>query len=291
MTSEPPAPGGVSLVVDSAATLPDQALASPNLHVAPMSLTLAGRTYLDGEDVSPSEFYRMLRRAPSPPTTSAPSPAAFLHAYRRAARGASSILCLTVAASVSASHDSATVAARLAADALPGVDVRVLDSESAAGGQGLATLEALRAARAGAGLEKTACVALRAIARVRLLAFPDTLYYLWKSGRVPVVAHAGSALVGVKPIFELYRGTVSTVARPRTLNRATRRLVELMRERAGEGPISACVMHADAEDAAQKLRAEVEAAFECEQMFVAQFAPVMGAHIGPGLLGVAFLGG
>ena len=290
MAAESPRPGGVAIVVDSAATLPEEALASPQVHVAPMSLTLAGCTYLDGEDVSPSEFYRMLRAAPSPPTTSAPSPEAFLDAYRRAARSASSILCLTVAASVSASYDSATVAARLAADALPGVDVRVLDSESAAGGQGLAVLEALRSARAGAGLEKVAGVASRAISRVRLLAFPDTLYYLWKSGRVPVIAHAGSALLGVKPIFELRRGTVSTVARPRTLNRATRRLVKLMRERTGEGPISACVMHADAEDAARKLRAEVEAAFECEQMFVAQFTPVMGAHIGPGLLGVAFLG-
>ena len=180
MAAESPRPGRVAIVVDSAATLPEEALASPQVHVAPMSLTLAGRTYLDGEDVSPSEFYRMLRASPSPPTTSAPSPEAFLDAYRRAARSASSILCLTVAASVSASYDSATVAARMAADALPGVTVRVLDSESAAGGQGLAALEALRSARAGAGLEKVAGVASRAISRVRLLAFPDTLYYLWK---------------------------------------------------------------------------------------------------------------
>ena len=136
MPTEPPAPGRVALVVDSAATLPEEALASPILHVAPMSLALAGRTYLDGEDVSPSEFYRMLRAAPSPPTTSAPSPATFLDAYRRAARDSASILCLTVASSVSASYESAKVAARLAADALPGVEVRVLDSESAAGGQG-----------------------------------------------------------------------------------------------------------------------------------------------------------
>ncbi len=289
MTTEPPDPGRVALVVDSAATLPAEALAGPHLHVAPMSLTLAGHTYLDGEDVSPSEFYRMLRAAPSPPTTSAPTPAAFLDAYRRAALGASSILCLTVAASVSASYDSAVVAARQAADALPGVEVRVLDSESAAGGQGLVALEALRLASDGAGLDEVGEAVWSAIERVRLLAFPNTLYYLWKGGRVPVIAHAGSALLGVKPIFELRRGTVSTVARPRTLKRAIRRLVELMREGAGESPISACVMHADAEDAAGELRAAVEAAFECDRIFVAQFTPVMGAHIGPGLLGVAFL--
>ena len=289
MPTEPPAPGRVALVVDSAATLPEEALASPILHVAPMSLALAGRTYLDGEDVSPSEFYRMLRAAPSPPTTSAPSPATFLDAYRRAARDSASILCLTVASSVSASYESAKVAARLAADALPGVEVRVIDSESAAGGQGLVALEAHRLASAGAGLDEAAEAVLRAVPRVRLLAFPDTLYYLWKSGRVPGIAHAGSALLGVKPIFELYRGAVGTVARPRTLSRAIRRLVALIRERAGDRPISACVMHADSEQAALELRGAVEAAFECDRIFVAQFTPVMGAHIGPGLLGVAFL--
>ena len=289
MTTDPPDPSRASLVVDSAATLPSDALASPQVHVAPMSLTLAGRTYLDGVDISPSEFYRTLRAAPSPPTTSAPSPATFLDAYRRAARESSSILCLTVASRVSASFDSATVAAGQAADVLPGVEVRVLDSESAAGGQGLVALEALRLACADATLDDVAKAARRAIDRVRLLAFPDTLYYLWKSGRVPGIAHLGSALLGVKPVFELYRGAVSTLARPRTRRRAMRRLVELMREHAGEAPISVCVMHADAEDAALELRGEVEAAFECERIFVAQFTPVMGAHIGPGLLGVAFL--
>ncbi len=289
MTTESPGTGRVALVVDSAATLPAEALVSPHLHVAPMSLTLAGRTYLDGEDVSPSEFYRMLRAAPAPPTTAAPSPSTFLDAYRRAARDSASILCLPVASRVSASYESAKVAARLAADVLPGVEVRVLDSESAAGGQGLVALEALRSVQAGASLEEAAEAAQRAIPHVRLLAFPDTLYYLWKSGRVPGIAHAGSALLGVKPIFELYRGAVATVARPRTMKRAIRRLVDLMRQRAGDRPISACVMHADSEQAAQELGAEVEAVFECDRIFVAEFTPVMGAHIGPGLLGVAFL--
>ena len=289
MTTDPPASGRVSLVVDSAATLPDEALADPHLHVAPMSLTLDGRTYLDGKDVSPSEFYRMLRAASAPPTTSAPTPSVYMDAYRRAARGADSVLCLTVASRVSASYDSANVAARLVEDALPGVELRVLDSETAAGGQGLVALEALRLVSAGATLDDAADAARRAIDRVRLIAFPDTLHYLWKGGRVPGIAHLGSALLGVKPVFELHRGAISTLARPRTRRRAMRRLVDLMREHVGEGPISACVMHADAEEAALELRAEVEAAFTCERIFVAEFTPAMGAHIGPGLLGVAFL--
>ena len=291
MTPAASSPGGVALVVDSAATLPPDALAGPGVHVAPMSLTLAGRAYRDGQDISPSEFYRTLRASPSPPTTSAPSPAAFLDAFTRASQDAPSILCLTVAARFSASHDSAAEAARQAVDTLPDVNIRLLDSESAAGGQGLIALETLRAIREGADLDTAASVAQEAIPRVRLLAFPDTLYYLWKGGRVPGIAHLGSAMLRIKPIFELHRGEVTTVARPRTLRRATQQVIALMSERVGEGPIAACVMHADAEDAAHTLRREVESAFQCERLFVAEFTPVMGAHIGPGLLGVAFRSG
>ena len=278
----------VAIVVDSAASLPDEVARDPRVHVAPMTLTLGGESYLDGRDVTPAEFYRLIAESPSPPTTSAPSPARFLEAFEHAAMEARAILCVTVAARFSASFDSAAIAAREASAALPAIEIRVLDSESAAGGQGLVALQAWRAAMRGASLEEAAAAAEDTIARVRLLAFPETLYYLWKSGRVPKIAHIGSALLRIKPVFELNRGSVVTVGRPRTRRHAMKRLVELMRERVESGPIHASVMHAGAEEAAAELRSAVEAEFACEELFVNEFTPAMGAHIGPGLVGVAF---
>jgi DegV family protein with EDD domain len=278
--------GRVAVVVDSAASLPADKAAQ--LQVVPMRLVLDGKTYLDGRDLSATQFYKMLRQSSAPATTSAPPPASFLESFRQAALDASSVLCLTVASRFSASFNSAQTAAVQMRDELPGVEIAVLDTESAAGGEGLIALEALRAAARGDGLDQVVAAAREVMPRVRLLAFLDTLYYLWKGGRVPRLAHAGTSLLDIKPLFELKGGEVHTVARPRTRQRATQRLVELMRERVEPGSVHATVMHADSADAAEVLRQQIEAEFPCQELYVSEFTPVMGAHIGPGLLGVAF---
>ena len=278
----------VAIVVDSAASLPADGTRRPQLLVVPMGLTVGGRTYLDGRDLGPTEFYRMLKKSTTPPSTSAPSPASFLEAFKEASREAGSILCLTVASRFSSSFDSAQMAAREAKETLSGVEVSVLDSESAAGGEGLIALEAWRASVRGCAFEEVQAAAEKVMRRVRLVAFLDTLFYLWKGGRVSKIVQAGTSVLGIKPVFQLAQGEVSTVARPRTRNRAMRRLLELMRESSQAGPVHATVMHADAAQAAEELRQRVESEFSCEELFVSEFTPVMGAHIGPGLVGIAY---
>ena len=279
----------MAVVVDSAASLPADMIRPEQLHVVPMILN--DTTYLDGRDLTPAVFYRMLRESPTLPSTSAPSPASFLDAYRLAAAEAQAVLCLTVASRFSASCDSARTAVREAKDALPGLEIRVLDTQSAAGGQGLIALEAWRAAKRGDGLEKVMAVSHMVMSRVRLIAYVDTLSYLRKGGRVSKIAHAGTSLLDIKPIFELVQGEVRTLARPRTRRRAMKGLLEHMRRGAESERVHATVMHADAAEAAEELRKQVEAEFSCEELYVSEFTPVMGAHIGPGLVGIAYWSG
>ena len=274
--------------MDSAASLPADAAELPGLYVVPMGVTIDGRTYLDGRDLQAADFYRLLREARELPTTSAPSPARFLEAFRSASERSAAVLCLTAASRFSASLDAARTAAAGAKEAFPGLEVVVLGSESAAGGQGLIALEAWRTSRDGGGLEEVVAAARRVIHKVRVVAFLDTLYYLWKGGRVPRIAHAGTSLLGIKPVFEMVRGEVRTVARPRTQRRAMTRLLELVNEGVERGPLHATVMHADAPEAAEELRQRLEAMHPCEELFVSEFTPVLGAHIGPGLLGIAY---
>lgn len=282
-------PGRVAVVVDSASSLPANASELPGLYVVPMTVAIGGRSFLDGRDLTPTSFYRMLRETDGPPTTSAPSPSRFLEAFVSASSDAEAALCLTVASRFSASLDSARVAVKEARRTIPGFKIALLDSESAVGGQGLITLEALRAAqRGGAGLGEVVSAARHVIARVRVVAFLDTLYYLWKGGRVPMIAHAGTALLKIKPVFEMVRGEVKTVARPRTGRRAASRLLDLISDGARGHPVHATVMHADAPDAAEELKQRIQAALPCGELYVSELTPVMGAHIGPGLLGVAY---
>ena len=158
----------VAIVVDSAASLPENPARRPQLYVVPMRVTLDGETYADGHDLSPTEFYRRLRMSPTPPSTStsSPSPASFFEAIGRAAAEAQSVLCLTVASQFSASFDSASTAAREAEDAFPGAQVSVLDTGSAAGGEGLIALAAWRSAVRVEGLPEVKAAAQKVMPRL-----------------------------------------------------------------------------------------------------------------------------
>lgn len=277
-----------SIIVDSAASLPAGLIGRRLLQVVPMRLTIAGATYEDGRDLTTTEFYAMLKREPGAASTSSPSPAAFLEAFERAAEHSDSIMCIVVAAQFSATADSARTAIGEFHQGHPDHRVIVIDSQSAAGGQGLIATEALRQAEAGAPLTSIneACERIRD--RVRLLAFVDTLYYLWKGGRVPRYAHAGASLLRLKPTFELHRSQIATVARPRTAKRAINKLVQLMADRLDGPGVHVAVMHAASEDSAEALHDRITREFECTESYVTEFSPAMGAHIGPGMLGVAF---
>ena len=253
-----------------------------------MRLNIAGATYEDGRDLTTSEFYAMLSGSPGAATTSSPSPTAFLEAFELAALHSESILCIVVAARFSATADSARTAVGEFHQSHPDHQIMVMDSQSAAGGQGLIATEALRRAEEGASLVSIHQACERVRDKVRLLAFVDTLYYLWKGGRVPRIAHAGASLLRIKPTFELHQARIATVARPRTRKRAIDKLVQLMAERVDGSGVHAAVMHAASEESAAALHDRIVREFDCTESYVTEFSPVMGAHIGPGMLGVAF---
>ncbi len=253
-----------------------------------MQITIGDTTYRDGVDLTPTEYYRRLRGMTEMPTTASPSPEAFLEAFRAAERDASAVLCMTVSPRFSSSYDSAQTAKRAAEEEGLSARIEVVDTESAAGGEGLVATAALRAAHDGDTIEGCAMAAGAIVREVKLLAFLDTLYYVWKSGRVPMVAHAATTLLRIKPLFELSRGEVRQMARPRTMRRAMERLLDIARSQVGDRPVHGAVMHADAPESAELLRERVESEFQCDELFVSEFSAVMGTHTGPGLLGFAF---
>jgi len=288
MPSVPPTVPNTAIVVDSAASLPSGFADSPGMFVVPMTVTIGGASYRDGIDIAATDFYRRLRNASSSPTTAAPSSAAYLETFRRAAERHDSVLCITAGERFSSSFDSATAAAEEARVQFPDVEIRVLDSQAAAGSQALVALQAWREAQQGGTLARVEMNAIRVVERVSFLASVDTLRYLHRSGRVPLAAHIGASLMMIKPLFRLRRSEIETVARPRTRRTAIRRMLELMKEEVGSGALHAAVMHADAPDDAESIRRSIADDFDYAELYVSEFTPAMGAHIGPGLLGIAF---
>ena len=278
----------VAIVVDSAASLPPGFAEKSGAFLVPMTVTLDGVSYRDGVDITAGEFYSRMRTASAPPKTSAPSAAAFLDAFILASEEHQAIVCITAGARFSASFDSASEAANEARETLPDTEIRVLDSQAAAGSQALAALEAWRAAQEGATPARVEMRAIRVVERVCLFAFVDTLRYLRRSGRAPLAAYIGASLLRIKPLFKLRHSEITTPARPRTRRAAIRRMLELTRAEAASGTLHAAVMHADAPEDAEAIRQSIDSDFDCAELYISEFTPAMGAHIGPGLLGIAF---
>ncbi len=280
----------VAIVTDSAAALTESLLANHKIHVASMEVTVGDETFVDGPDGALDDFYARLRTTDKLPTTSAPKPGAWLEAYGVAANQADAVFCITLSASLSAAYDAARVASEMAETELPCTQITVFDSKGAAGSEALIVLECARMALTGKSLDEIHERAKIISEQVRLVAYLDTLEYVHRSGRVPKIAVWATNLFNIKPVMEFTAGRVGSIARPRSRSGAYKRLLkEVTKDMIGRRA-HINVMHADAEDEAQSLMGELAERLECEEIFLTQFHPFMGAHTGPGLVGVSYWG-
>jgi DegV family protein with EDD domain len=276
--------GKVAIVTDSTATLPKDLVEELGIHVVPVVLVFGGETFRDGVDITPDEVYRRLRSGESIPTSAAPSVGDFLRVYASAAREASGVLSIHMSPKLSSTHTVATTASELLDD----VPVRVVDCQTAAIGQGFVVLEAARTASAGATLDEVQHHVEEVAPRISLLFTLDSLEYLRRGGRIGGAAALAGTLLQIKPVLYLSEGRVEVFSKPRTKHRAIALILRQMEKQVGGRPIRAAVLHADALREAEELRQSVADRFDCAELLISEFTPVMGAHTGPGLLGVAF---
>lgn len=274
----------VVVVTDSNATVPHDLVQQLGIRVVPLLLTFGGRSFRDGVDVTPGEVYRWLRANKHIPTTSTPSVGDFVRVYAAAAQQASGIVSIHLSPKLSAVYDTAVTASRL----VDGVPIHVVNGHTAAMGQGFVALEAARAAAAGANLDEVLSRAREVASKVTLLATIGTLEYLYRGGRIGGAATLLGTVLQIKPVLCVADGHVDVFAKPRTKTRAIRLMLHEIAKQAGNRPLHAAILHADVPNEAEALRGQVAERFNCAELYVTELTPVMGAHTGPGVLGVAF---
>jgi DegV family protein with EDD domain len=185
-------------------------------------------------------------------------------------------------------YESAVEAMQMITEEMPDLPVRVVDSRTAGGAQGFVALEAARAAKTGADMERVNEVAVHMTTMVSMFAVLDTLYYLTRSGRIPKIAAWAGSMIKLNPILVFSHDGIGLYERARTKPKAVQRLIEIMKQRTKERPVHAMVMHANVPEEAEALRKKIEVEFECAELYVSDFAPTMGVQAGPGVLGIAF---
>jgi DegV family protein with EDD domain len=279
----PEARTAVAVVTDSTPYLPRQSIDRWNIGQVSLYVGWDGDLKPEHEYSDLDAFYARLHDSPQLPTTSQPSVGDFLACYQPLLAAGRDVLSVHIAGGLSGTCESAREAARIVSEEGHAGRVEVLDSQTGAGGLGCMVIVAADVAERGATLEETVDAVRRARASLDIWFCLDTLEYLRRGGRIGAAqAMVGTALK-VKPILTF--GTeIAPVGRVRTQRRAFERMVAYLRELHDRGATDWIVQHAQASADAERLVAEGTAIFGAGPLFCTQVGPVLGAHLGRGML-------
>ncbi|MDT4911710.1 MAG: fatty acid kinase fatty acid binding subunit [Pseudonocardiales bacterium] len=273
---------GVSVVTDSTACLSAETLDGLRIAVVPLRVTMGSRTTIDGVDVSSAEVARALRSKVGV-STSRPAPAEFAAKYQELLdAGASNVVSVHLSAALSGTWESAV----LAAQDFPHGVVRVVDSRSTAMGLGFAVIAAARRAAEGGSAAEVQGAATAAVDGTSTLFYVDTLEYLRRGGRIGTAAALFGTTLSVKPLLQLVEGQIVGLEKVRTSAKALARLVELTVRAAGSRPVDLAVHHVAALERATAVEAQLRDQLpKLGDSQISELGPVIGAHLGPGVVG------
>jgi DegV family protein with EDD domain len=278
----------VAVITDSIACIPKDLLERYHLGIIPLNFYINGNVYRDGIDVTPSEAYQLFLKDPDAFKTSGASPGACLDAFRQTAHRGVNIFSVILSSKLSALYGTAETAGQQTQTEFPGISVVVMDSMTAAAGEGLIALAAAQAAETGKSLVEVSAIADKVRNKVKIVAYMDTVRHIYRSGRIPKIASVAGSMLKIRPIFTFSNGVPRFMGAVRSKKIGIGRLLEVMREKVGTKPVHVAVMYVYTEDDALQLKKKVADEFNCAELWLTEFSPLMGYACGTGTLGLAF---
>lgn len=277
----------VVVVTDSTAYIPDEALDGLTIPVIPLWLIWGDERYRDGVDIEPEAFYQLLRERDTIPSTSQPSVGEFVDFYRRVAEEHETD---TIVGAYISSKISGTVASAEAAVAqVPELNITVIDSFSTSMGLAFVALAAAREAAAGGSVTDVVAAAESVCGRLTVLFAVDTLEYLHKGGRIGGAKRFLGTMLNVKPLLHLNDGSVEAMGQVRTKRRAIAEMLNTAQAQVGGKDMAEVgVIDIDSPEESDLVAEQVKRRFGVSQVYQNTVSPVIGAHAGPGTVGIGF---
>jgi len=279
----------VAVVTDTTQYLPPEVIGRHELHLVSLYVNWNGRTERESDLPDFDAFYDYMRSGAALPSTSQPSVGDFLAVYEPLLDAGRDILSIHLSGGISGTCGAAEQArAELVERGISEARVTVLDSETACAGHGLMAIAAANAARSGADLAAATDAALALRRALKLWFAVDSLEFLRRGGRIGAAqAWVGSALK-IKPILSIER-EIQAIERVRTSGRAFERMVDYLQDRRDSGADVFFLQHIQAHDVVARLAERGGEIYGRPPEFVSEIGPVIGAHVGPGLVGVSGL--
>jgi DegV family protein with EDD domain len=274
------------VVTDSTSYVPPEILQQHQIVVVPLKVLFGAEVYDEITGLSNADFYRRLITTADFPTTSQPASGEFKQAYQQILQGSPSaqILVLTISSKLSGTYNAAMAAAEQFSD----TKITVFDSLSAAMGLGLMAITAAEMASTGHDLAQILARLEQMRRDTRIVLVVDTLEYLKRGGRIGTAAAFLGTLLNTKPILAVVEGTLQPLDRVRTKKRALERLFSELEGQLTHPrqPVQAGIMHIAAQAELENLAAMMIERFNITRFYTSELGPVIGAHLGPGALGV-----
>jgi DegV family protein with EDD domain len=275
----------ILVVTDSSSSLPEDLVRELDIRIIPLWLIWDNQCFQDGVDIDPHTFYQRLRTSKSLPSSTQPSAEEFKDFFLSLADDCSGIVNVLASSKISGTVDSAEAAKEF----VPGIQVRVVDSLFSAMGEGLVAVAAARAAAAGQSIEEVVTVAENTRDHTHLLFVVDTLEYLHKGGRIGGAKRLLGTALNIKPILHFEDGTIQPLSQTRTKKKGIDELLDIAEELLGSKKMAeAAVVHVDCLEEGKSLAEKVKERFNPPLVHLSDVSPVVGTHVGPGALGLAF---
>lgn len=271
----------VRIVTDSASDLPQSVADELHIGIVPLTIRIGDQEYVDRRDLTPKQFWALVKASPTLPETAAPAPGLFEAAYREQVdHGATHIVVVALSAALSATMQSAELAAR----SFPEGTIRIVDSRSVSLGEGLVAAECARLAATGADVDAVVALAHSLVERTEVWGALDTLDNLKKGGRIGGARALLASALSIKPIIEVRDGKVEPGGKQRTRSKALAFLVDKLRN--GGEIEHLYVLHADCDDADEFVA--MLQPYATEPIVIGDIGPVVGTHAGRGTIGIGF---
>ena len=278
----------IAVITDTDSSLPREIAAKYGIRQVPITVHFDEETFRTGIDIDDELLFQKVDRLNRLPTTSAPSPGAFMESFQEAFDdGADDIVCICVSSKVSATY----AAALTACEHFPDHSIRVIDSSTLSLGQGFMAIEAAQAVQEGASMDEVVARSLNVGSRLHIFAVLATLKYLALSGRVGKLVAGMADTLNIKPILTVQDGKLDLLERVRTRKKAIGRMFELVGTAVNGKRIEKVgIIHGNHLQGAIELQSQLCEKFACpEDVIIAEFTAGLSVHAGSGVVGLVIL--
>ncbi|KPK91564.1 MAG: hypothetical protein AMJ88_13305 [Anaerolineae bacterium SM23_ 63] len=275
----------ITIVTDSSAYIPKSAQEGLDISVIPLWLIWDDDRFQDGVDIDPQTFYDRLKKSDTLPTSSQPSAKEFEIFFRQVAKECDAIVSVLVSSKISGTVDCAQTALA----AIQDFPIRIVDAFSSSMGLGFVVLAAARAAAAGEDLDGVVTAAEKMRDNVQLIFVVDTLEYLHRGGRITGAKRLLGTALRIKPILEFRDGLIQPLSQARTKGKAFELLLQITKERlGGKRMAEAAIVDIDNPEDGEAIARLTKERLGPNLIHRAEVSPVVGTHVGPGAIGIAF---